>query len=391
MVAYSADHYCFQNQTLLPNSNCSMITPPRELGYLFSIVKIVLVSTFLSLFAISCQPEPKKLLVFSKTEGFRHKSIEPAIEALKILGQENGYTVKATEDADHFVEDSLKSYSAIIFLNTTQDILNDVQQADFERYIQSGGGFVGIHAATDTEYDWPWYNKLVGAVFNGHPKIQEAQLQIVTKDHPATNMFEDSIWSKSDEWYNFKKINPDINVLIRIDESSYEGGTNGDNHPISWYHNYDGGRSFYTELGHTDETYENPTFLKHLLGGISYAVGENKRDYAKAKTQRVPPEDRFVKNILDFNLNEPMELDELPDEGIIFIERRGAVKFYDFNTEGTQIMGEIPVWYGNEDGLLGVAVDPNYAKNNWVYMFYTADSDESIQHISRFTVANKKN
>ena len=274
-------------------------------------------------------------------------------------------------------------------MNTTRDILNNVQQADFERYIQAGGGFVGIHAATDTEYDWPWYTKLVGAVFNGHPRIQEAKLQITNHDHEATATL-DSVWTKADEWYNFKTINPDITVLITLDEGSYEGGTNGKQHPISWYHQYDGGRAFYTEMGHTEETYESPIFLSHLLGGIDYAMGENQRNYDLAKTDRVPPEDRFVKKILDFNLNEPMELDELPGKGILFIERRGALKLYNFKTEKTETIAQLELFYGNEDGLLGIAVDPNYQKNNWIYLFYSAAGDESKQHVSRFDLVDNK-
>lgn len=163
----------------------------------------------------------------------------------------------------------------------------------------------------------------MGATFDSHPRIQEGELQVVNHDHPATKHL-DSVWTKSDEWYNFKNIHPDINVLIKINEASYEGGTNGENHPISWYHAYDGGRAFYTEMGHTKETFEDHSFLNHVLGGLNYAM---------AKTDRVPPQDRFVKKILDFNLNEPMELDELPGKGILFIERRGALKLYDYTTE----------------------------------------------------------
>lgn len=344
---------------------------------------------FLSTLVLSCGHKNKKVLVFSKTEGFRHGSIEIGVTAVKKLGAENDFEVIATENADYMVEDSLKQYSAVLFLNTTRDILNNVQQADFERYIQSGGGFVGIHAATDTEYDWPWYNKLVGAVFDGHPRIQEAKLQITDYDHGATASL-GSVWTKTDEWYNFKNINSDITLLITIDESSYEGGTNGKQHPISWYHQYDGGRAFYTEMGHTKETYENPTFLNHLLGGIQYAMGNNHRNYDLVKTDRVPPEDRFVKKILDINLNEPMELDELPGKGILFVERRGALKLYDFKTEKTETIAQLELFYGNEDGLLGIAVDPNYQKNNWIYLFYSAAGDESKQHVSRFDLVDNK-
>lgn len=348
------------------------------------ILVLVLVCSILS-----CGQKDRKILVFSKTEGFRHESIEAGIFALKKMGAENKFEVTATEDAKYFVEDSLENYSAIVFLNTTQDILNDVQQADFERYIQAGGGFVGIHAATDTEYDWPWYNKLVGAVFNGHPKIQEASLQIVAHDHASTASL-DSTWIKTDEWYNFKNINPDINILIKIDEKSYEGGTNGEDHPISWYHQYDGGKAFYTEMGHTEETFENPKFIAHLLGGIQYSMGDGTLNYKLARTERVPPEDRFVKKVLDFNLNEPMELDELPGEGILFVERRGSVKLYDFKTEKTEVLTQLDLFYGNEDGLLGMAVDPDYKENHWIYLFYSAPGEESKQHISRFDLVDKK-
>lgn len=336
----------------------------------------------------SCSDRKDTVLVFSKTDGFRHGSIEAGVTALQKMGDENDFRVTATENADYFVEDSLKQYAAVIFMNTTRDVLNDVQQADFERYIQAGGGFVGVHAATDTEYDWPWYAKLVGAVFDNHPKIQEARLRVENRAHPAT-VHLDSVWMKSDEWYNFKNINPDIKVLITIDENSYEGGTNQNKHPISWYHEYDGGRSFYTEMGHTDETFENPKFLAHLLGGIQYAMANDGLNYSLAKTDRVPPEDRFVKKVLDFNLNEPMELEELPGEGILFIERRGALKLYDFTSEKTETLAQLNLFYGNEDGLLGIAVDPNFEKNNWIYLFYSVAGDESKQHISRFTLKNK--
>ncbi|WP_233164031.1 ThuA domain-containing protein [Snuella sedimenti] len=332
---------------------------------------------------LSCNSNDKTVLVFSKTAGFRHGSIEPGIVALKKLGVENHFKVVASEDAAYFVEDSLKQFSTVIFLNTTGDILNESQQADFERYIQAGGGFVGVHAATDTEYEWPWYNKLVGAYFKNHPKIQEATLNVIDKTHPSTTSLNDT-WSKEDEWYNFRDIYPKINVLIKIDENSYKGGSNGDNHPISWYHEYDGGRSFYTEMGHTNETYTDTSFLKHLLGGITYAIGENKLDYTKATSDRVPPENRFTRQVLDFNLNEPMELDELPNRGILFVERRGALKLFDFKTEQTKTIAQLDLFYGNEDGLLGLAVDPNYEANNWIYLFYSAPGDDPLQYVSRF-------
>lgn len=344
----------------------------------YLIVLFVLIAT------VSCGNKEKEILVFSKTADFRHGSIEPGIEALKKLGAENNFKVVATEDASYIVEDSLKNYNAVVFLNTTGDILNAQQQADFERYIQAGGGFVGIHAATDTEYDWPWYNKLVGAYFKNHPRIQSATLNVIDKKHSTTQML-DSTWNKEDEWYNFRNINDAINVLIEIDEKSYEGGENGNHHPISWYHDYDGGRSFYTAMGHTNETFTNDTFLSHLLAGINYAIGSSALNYNKVKTKRVPPENRFNKQVLDFNLDEPMELEELPGKGILFIERRGTIKLYDFETAQSKEIAKIDLFYGNEDGLLGLTVDPNYDENNWIYLFYSSKDTEE-QYVSRFTL-----
>lgn len=343
--------------------------------------------SLLFLLISSCTQKEKRILIFSKTAGFRHTSIEAGKIALLRLGLENNLKVDTTEDASYFTEDILKQYSAVVFLNTTGDVLDYTQQADFERYIQAGGGYVGIHSATDTEYDWKWYNKLAGAYFNGHPKIQEAKLNILEKNHLATKGINDP-WTKTDEWYNFKNIYSKINVLIEIDEASYEGGTHQDEqHPMSWFHEFDGGRAFYTGMGHTDETFEDPIFLQHLLGGIKYAMGNKKLDYSAATSPRVPEENRFVKEVLDFNLNEPMEMEEVPN-GILFIERRGVIKRYDFDDRMTNDIAQLEVFYGNEDGLIGLAVDPNFAENNWIYLFYSAPGEISKQHISRFNLEN---
>ncbi|MGB3850337.1 MAG: ThuA domain-containing protein [Tunicatimonas sp.] len=215
------------------------------------------------------------VLVFSKTGGFRHESIEPGIAAVKQLGKQHGFQVEATEDASVFDGPQLKDFKVVMFLNTTGDILDAEQQEQLERFIQAGGGFVGVHAAADTEYEWPWYGKLVGAYFNGHPgdpNVREATLNVVDQDHSATRPLPGS-WTRADEWYNYKSINPANQSLIKIDESTYEGGTNGNDHPMAWYKEYDGGRAFYTGLGHTEESYSDSLFLQHLAGGIRYAIG----------------------------------------------------------------------------------------------------------------------
>ncbi len=215
-----------------------------------------------------------KVLIFSKTEGYRHQSIEDGIRAIKKLGKENNFVVDATEDSDVFVAD-LKKYKAVIFLSTTGNVFTKNQQKAFKKYIHKGGGYVGIHSATNTEYNWSWYGKMVGAYFMDHPHQQKASINVVDKKHLSTEFLGDK-WVKFDEWYNYKEINNNINVLMELDESSYSGGKNGKNHPIAWYHKYDGGRIFYTGLGHTKESYTNTTFLKHILGGIKYAIGKSK-------------------------------------------------------------------------------------------------------------------
>lgn len=215
--------------------------------------------------------QTEKVLVFTKTEGFRHNSIEDGVALLKTQAGSNNFEVTHTEDASVFNDNNLRDYKLVIFLSTTGNILNDNQQEAFKKFINNGGGFVGVHAATDTEYDWPWYGQLVGGYFESHPQTQEATIQIVKNDHPSTQHLS-STWTRTDEWYNFKDLNQSTTTLLNLDETSYEGGNNGDNHPIAWFHEYDGGRVFYTGLGHTKESYEEEAFKQHLLGGIFYAL-----------------------------------------------------------------------------------------------------------------------
>lgn len=222
----------------------------------------------------------RKLLVFSKTGAFRHASIPAAVAALKKLVADNNVAADFTEDPTVFNDANLSQYDAVVFLLTTGDILNDSQQAAFERYIRSGGGYVGVHSASDTEYDWAWYGGLVGAYFDrvhGHSSVVQATIDVVDHTNPSTVMLP-AHWIRTDEWYNFAT-NPSghVHVLMTIDETTYKGGVMGPNHPIAWYHDYDGGRAWYSALGHTSESYSEPLFLAHLWGGITYAMGPKPR------------------------------------------------------------------------------------------------------------------
>ncbi|MEM9328686.1 MAG: PQQ-dependent sugar dehydrogenase, partial [Bacteroidota bacterium] len=194
------------------------------------------------------------------------------------------------------------------------------------------------------------------------------------------------VWERTDEWYNLKDIQPEINVLLNLDETSYEGGTNGDSHPITWYRDFDGGRSWYTGFGHTEETFAEPAFLELLWGGIEYAAGPGVPvNYDNASV--APEENRFRKIVLDFNLNEPMELDILPNGDILFVERQGEIKLFKQSTEKTEVVTTLEVFSELEDGLLGLALDPNYKENNWIYLYYSPAGEAPIQHLSRFVFA----
>lgn len=216
--------------------------------------------------------EPFRVLVFSRTRQFRHDSIPDAVAAVKHLGERFGFAVDATEDAGTFTDERLGQYAVVMFLNTTGDVLAPEQERSFERFIRAGGGFVGVHSACDTEYGWPWYGKLVGTWFKDHPKTQDATVRLAASPSPSTSVLP-AAWPRRDEWYNFVRAPSGVEILLTVDETTYEGGTMGEVHPLSWQHAYDGGRSWYTAMGHTSESYREPLFLLHLLGGIQYAAG----------------------------------------------------------------------------------------------------------------------
>lgn len=215
-----------------------------------------------------------RVLVFSRTLGYRHDSIERGVAALDELGHERGFSVVASEDAARFADASLGAFDVVVFLCTTGDVLDDSQQDAFRRFVQRGGGFVGIHSASDTEYSWPWYGELVGAYFRAHPAIQPAALVVENGVHPATVGLP-TRWLRTDEWYAFQtNPRPQVDVLLRLDESSYSPGDTGmeGDHPIAWAHEFDGGRAFYTGLGHTQASYDEPEFRAHLTGAIEWAA-----------------------------------------------------------------------------------------------------------------------
>jgi cytochrome c len=211
-----------------------------------------------------------RLLVFSRAAGFAHDSRPAGIEAIRTLGSRNGFVVKATESTAAFRR--LERYAAVVFLSTTGDVLGAREQTALRRYVRGGGGFVGVHSAADTEHGWPWYGTLIGARFLSHPAIQPATVRVVDRSHPSTRGLP-RVWERTDEWYDFAASpRGDVRVLATLDESTYTGGRMGADHPIAWCRSVGRGRSWYTAGGHTSESYAEPLFRSHLLGGIRWAA-----------------------------------------------------------------------------------------------------------------------
>lgn len=337
-----------------------------------------------------------RVLVFTKTLGWRHDSIPAGIAALEGLAKTYGFATVATEDASQFNDANLRQFNAIVFLNTSLNVLDEDQEVAMERFIQAGGGFVGIHAAADTEWegDWHWYRKLVGGVFKSHPNepsnVQQARLNVIDPQHSATGDLPET-FHLTDEWYDYRDLYPFRKDLLTLDEKSYIGGLHGEYHPITWYHEFDGGRSFYTGLGHTVEIYSNDKFLALLTKGLRYAVGGKPvLDYGRAR----PENNRFVKKTLAEGLNEPMSFDFFPGGDVIIAERPGSLKRIEVATGKISEAGDIPVAYHSHDelGLLGIALDWQFAQTQWLYLTYNHQDENGQlwQRLARFNWSGDK-
>jgi type 1 glutamine amidotransferase len=231
----------------------------------------------------AAEPPPARLqnvLAFTRTTGFRHDSIEAGFQALQRLGSGNGFAVDRTESPADFNDDQLALYDVVVWLNTDSIVLDAPARAAFQRYIRAGGGWVGVHAASNSETNWAWFGELLGggAFFVNHPPLQEGRVSVEIADHPSTVHLPPS-FTVQEEWYKFRaNPRPSVRVLLTVDESSYGVGdlAMGD-HPIAWYHEFEGGRAWYTVLGHNIALYSDARFTQHLLGGIQWAAGVDSR------------------------------------------------------------------------------------------------------------------
>jgi len=223
-------------------------------------------------------PPAARLLVFSKTAGFRHGAIPVAQRAMQKMASDKGFTVDVTEDSAAFTRANLAKYDGVVFLLTTGDVLNREQEQAFERYVTTGGGFLGVHSAADTEYDWPFYgNVLGGGYFMSHPQIQDADIRVENRQHPTTKMLPET-WRRRDEWYDYKTSpRGKATVLASLNPKSYQGSKMPGDHPIIWCREVGRGRAWYTGLGHTDESYSEPLFLDSLYQAVQWVTEPKRR------------------------------------------------------------------------------------------------------------------
>lgn len=347
---------------------------------------LVVAVLFLIPFAVVTAQAPDRVLIFSRTAGFRHDSITVGAKAIADLATQLGLQSEWSQDPSVFTDADLARFGVVIFLSTTGDVLDGAQQAALERFISAGRGWVGIHAAADTEYDWAWYQGLVGGAFKSHPAVQEATILVTDRSHPATSHLPER-WVRTDEWYDYRE-NPrgKVHVLMSLDESSYSGAAMGatpaGDHPIAWCHHYAGGRAFYTGLGHTAETFAETAFIDHLKGGIAWALGN---DPLAAHDAGGTIWDHYEVEVIDDDTLDPMELAVAPDGRVIYIERGGLVKVWS-EQSGTRVAGVLNVTTALEDGLLGMAIDPAFMENGWIYIYYSPVGTTAHNRLSRFTL-----
>jgi len=356
--------------------------------YIFALLIAAVVISVFSLQDVSFKRTPR-ILILTKADFTVQESTPAGIEAIKKICRENGWKADVAEDPwGYFDERKIGTYAAIVFLNTAGDVLIPADEITLERYMEAGGGFVGIHTAIDAEHNWDWYGDLIGCRFAGTTRVQDATIRVQDGSHPSTRHL-DSLWLHNDEWFNLSRVSPGLNVLLNVDEKTFEGGKMGVFHPVSWYHEFDGGRVFVTALGDSPAAYSNPAFLQHLAGGIEYAIGDNKPlALKKTRTRKiVPVTTGFVKTSLVCNLYEPMQMDMFPDGKILIAERRGDLKLFDQATREIKVAGHLDVFLENEEGLLGLAIDPQWEQNKWIYLYYAPLKGSSSIRLSRFEFA----
>ncbi|MGW4153442.1 ThuA domain-containing protein [Micromonospora chersina] len=313
-----------------------------------------------------------KVLVFTRSATGNNAATAAGVQAVQKLGQERRFTVEVTNDPRKFDQAHLKQFRAVVFLNTAGDVLDDAQQAAFEAYYRDGGGFVGVHSAIEAEPDWSFLTNVLGTRATGAPTAaSRATVTVADRVHPASETLPQR-WSTTDRWYNFAaNVRGVSHVLATVDEKTYTGGSMGFDHPVTWCKDYQGGRSFYTGLGATPESYDSADLRAHLGGAIQWAAGVTDGDCGATVLAN------YQMTVVGAqpNVNEPIGFDVLPDGRVLQTDRRGGVRLHNPETNQTTVLAQIPVYTNSEDGMYGPAVDRDFATNRWVYLYYAPALD----------------
>ena len=341
-------------------------------------------------------------------EGSTHSSTDEGVAAIQALGAAHDFSVTDTNNSTAFTAENLPQFEAVIFLNTEGDVLNPAEEAAFQAYIDAGGGFVGIHSAANTETTWAWFGTLLGTRYSSQSAVISATVKVADRVHASTADLPER-WTRTDQWITFNS-NPrgNVHVLATLDESSYTSVNNNSqvDHPVSWYQYVGGGRSWYTGMGHTEASYAESDFLNHLLGGIKFAAGRAPADLGATVNAN------WQKTVLVSNpagatnftptLQNPVNLAIAPS-GEVFVTElwTGRLKVYDPSDGSFTTAADLDVFRrpgaseqqgGTEDGLTGIALDPNFVENGWVYLFYSPAGPEffplgtkEVQYVTRFT------
>ncbi|MDG4772293.1 ThuA domain-containing protein [Solwaraspora sp. WMMD792] len=316
--------------------------------------------------------ENYQVLVFTSTEGVAHPSTAKGVNAVRSLGRNNGFTVDVSRNGTVFTEENLANYAAVVFLNNNGDVLDDAQQEAFENYVKAGNGYIGVHAAVDAEPDWAFYRDLVGTTSTGTTASGAGVIDVADRYHPSTSTVPRQL-TIDENYLNFaENVRGIQHVLATVDTDTVSDSSMGYDHPVSWCQDYQGGRSWYTGLGSAPETFTIGAFRKHLLGGIQWAAGVAEGDCGATV------ESNYERVVLNDQPGEPMSLAVLPDGRVLHNTRSGEVRLYDPASGASPVISNIDVYQHDEDGLQSVTLDPNFAENKWVYLYYAPPLDTPV-------------
>ena len=327
----------------------------------------------------------EKVLLFTKTVGYRHDSIPAGVTMFQQMAADNGWQLTHTEDSSVFTDATLSTFDVVVMFQTSGMVWTTAaQRTAMQNYVRGGGGVVAIHNATDMniENEFPWWDQMLGMTMTQHSATVAGTAKVADHAHPSGQGLPDR-WNRTEEWYNFNRnARGDVHVLATADETTYDPGSSrmGADHPISWCRNFEGGRLWATAMGHQASAYSEPLLRTHILGGVRTAAGSLPADCGPTVWAS------YDKVELDSNTVAPGTLDVASDGRVFYTQYGGQLKIYKPSTRTTVTAGTLNVYAGGEDGLAGVALDPNFATNNWVYLYYSPAGTQEINRVSRFTV-----